>query len=82
MEHWISEREALASADELGKDIEHVEALKKKFEDFQTDIAVNKARLDGINDLAEAMISEGHTDSGEIQLQTDVSACCITTTSE
>ncbi len=79
LEHWITEREALASTDELGKDIEHVEALKKKFEDFQTDIAVNKARLDGINDLAEAMISEGHTDSGEIQLQTDVSVVLITT---
>ncbi len=54
-----------------------MEALKKKFEDFQTDIAVNKARLDGINDLAEAMINEGHTDSGEIQLQTDVSVVSL-----
>ncbi len=72
LEHWIFEKETLASTDELGKDIEHVEALKKKFDDFQKDIAVNKTRLDTINDLAEGMIREGHTASGEIQQQVDV----------
>ncbi len=72
LEHWIFEKETLASTDELGKDIEHVEALRKKFEDFQKDIAVNKTRLDSINDLAVGMIKEGHTASGEIQQQTEV----------
>ena len=73
LEHWITDKEALASTDELGKDIEHVEALMMKFEDFQKDITVNKARLDSINALTEAMIQEGHADSAEIQSQTDVS---------
>ena len=73
LEHWITDKEALASADELGKDIEHVEALMMKFEDFQKDITVNKARLDSINALTETMIQEGHADSAEIQSQTDVS---------
>jgi len=72
LEHWITDREALASTDELGKDIEHVEALMKKFEDFQKDITVNSTRLDSISSLAEDMITEGHTDSSEIQLKTDV----------
>ena len=78
LEHWISDKEALASADELGKDIEHVEALKKKFEDFQKDVAVNMTRLDSINGLAENLIAEGHTDSAEIQSQTDVSVDLVT----
>ena len=31
---WISDREAVASADDLGKDLEHVEMLQKNFADF------------------------------------------------
>lgn len=77
LEHWISDKEALASTDELGKDIEHVEALMKKFEDFQKDVEVNKARLDGINSQAEDLIAEGHTDSAQIQSQVDVSSMCM-----
>lgn len=73
LEHWISDKEALASTDELGKDIEHVEALMKKFDDFQKDVAVNKARLDTINSQAENLIAEGHTDSAEIQSHVYVS---------
>ena len=31
---WISDREAVASAEDLGKDLEHVEMLQKNFADF------------------------------------------------
>ena len=31
---WIADREAVASSDELGKDLEHVEMLQKNFADF------------------------------------------------
>ena len=31
---WIADREAVASAEDLGKDLEHVEMLQKNFADF------------------------------------------------
>lgn len=31
---WISDREAVVSSEELGKDLEHVEMLQKNFADF------------------------------------------------
>ena len=31
---WISDRKAVASSDEMGKDLEHVEMLQKNFDDF------------------------------------------------
>ena len=31
---WISDREAVASAEDVGKDLEHVEMLQKIFADF------------------------------------------------
>ena len=31
---WITDRVAIASSDESGKDIEHVELLQKKFDEF------------------------------------------------
>ncbi len=34
MAAWISDREAVASSDELGKDLEHVEMLQRNFADF------------------------------------------------
>ena len=34
MAAWISDREAVASAEDLGKDLEHVEMLQKNFADF------------------------------------------------
>jgi len=67
LEHWLSDKEALASAEESAKDLEHVEALKKKSDDFQKDVVANEARLDSINTMAQEMIDEGHFDAEEIQ---------------
>lgn len=67
VEHWLSDKEALASAEESAKDLEHVEALRKKSDDFQKDVVANEARLDSINTMAQEMIDEGHFDAEEIQ---------------
>ena len=73
LDHWLNDREALAGAEESAKDLEHVEALKKKFDDFQKDVAANEARLDNVNTLAHGMIDEGHFDADEIQGLVEVS---------
>ena len=74
LEHWINDKEALASAEDPSKDLDHVEMLMKKFEDFQKDIATNEARLEHIEDLAQEMIDAGHPDADEIQRLCEVSA--------
>lgn len=73
LEHWINDKEALASAEEPSKDLDHVEMLMKKFDDFQKDIATNEARLEHIEDLAGEMIDAGHPDADEIQRLCEVS---------
>ena len=35
MMYWIRDRETFLASDDIGRDLEHVEALQRKFEDFQ-----------------------------------------------
>ncbi|XP_065916481.1 spectrin alpha chain, non-erythrocytic 1-like [Dysidea avara] len=67
LESWINDKEAVVNSDELGKDLEHVEVLQTKFNDLQKDLSANEARLNGISEMAEQMIQEGHTDTDTIQ---------------
>lgn len=67
LEHWISDKEALAGGEEMGKDLEHVQALLKKEDDFKKDMEGNEPRLDSINKMGEDLIEEGHSEGDEIQ---------------
>lgn len=67
LEHWISDKEALAGGEELGKDLEHVQALLKKEVDFEKDVEGNEPRLESINKMGEDMIEDGHSEAEEIQ---------------
>ena len=64
---WISDREAVASSEELGKDLEHVEMLQKNFADFLKDLEANKARVAEVNQLAKKLLGERHPDSDLIE---------------
>lgn len=64
---WISDREAVASSDELGKDLEHVEMLQKYFADFLKDLQANEASIDEVNKLAKKLLGERHPDTELIQ---------------
>ena len=63
---------AFVSSEEVGKDLEHVETLKKKFEAFQSDLSVNEAKLGNYISMAETMVQEGHTEAEEIQGELEV----------
>jgi spectrin alpha len=69
LESWINDKEAIAGSDELGKDLEHVEVLKKKFDDFQKDLAANEARVDEVNSMAQKLLEEGHSEAPAIMQQ-------------
>ncbi|XP_035236243.1 spectrin alpha chain, non-erythrocytic 1 isoform X2 [Anguilla anguilla] len=57
---WISDKEAIVTSEELGQDLEHVEVLQKKFEEFQTDLAAHEERVNDVNQLASKLVQESH----------------------
>uniref|UniRef100_A0A8C7IW11 Spectrin alpha, non-erythrocytic 1 n=1 Tax=Oncorhynchus kisutch TaxID=8019 RepID=A0A8C7IW11_ONCKI len=60
---WISDKEAMATSEELGQDLEHVEVLQKKFEEFQTDLAAHEERVNEVNQLAGKLSQESHPEA-------------------
>uniref|UniRef100_A0AC35U4B9 Spectrin alpha chain n=1 Tax=Rhabditophanes sp. KR3021 TaxID=114890 RepID=A0AC35U4B9_9BILA len=60
---WIKSREAVATESEIGVDLEHVEVLQKKFDDFKTDLKANETRLQEMNNIATTLSQTGHTET-------------------
>ncbi|XP_016120598.1 spectrin alpha chain, non-erythrocytic 1-like, partial [Sinocyclocheilus grahami] len=60
---WISDKEAIATSEELGQDLEHVEVLQKKFEEFQTDLAAHEERVNEVNQAAGKLTQENHPEA-------------------
>lgn len=56
-------KEAIATSEELGQDLEHVQLLQKKFEEFQTDLAAHEERVNEVNQLAAKLIQESHPEA-------------------
>ncbi|TSL04208.1 Spectrin alpha chain, non-erythrocytic 1 [Bagarius yarrelli] len=59
LQQWINEKEATLTNEEVGSDLEQVEVLQKKFDDFQKDLKANESRLRDINKVASELESEG-----------------------
>ncbi|XP_053601908.1 spectrin alpha chain isoform X2 [Plodia interpunctella] len=57
---WIRDKETFVNADEFGSDLEHVEVLQRKFDEFQKDMAAQEYRVTEVNKLAERLVVEGH----------------------
>ncbi|KAK2499565.1 hypothetical protein MC885_005835 [Smutsia gigantea] len=53
---WINDKEAVVTSEELGWDLEHVEVLQKKSEEFQTDMAAHEERVNEVNQFATKLI--------------------------
>lgn len=65
--HWISDRDAAANAHELGQDIDHVVMLRERFKQFAKDTEkFGKERIDKINETADKLIMNGHTDKNMV----------------
>lgn len=56
-------QEAIATSEELGQDLEHVEVLQKKFEEFQTDLAAHEERVNEVNQAAGKLTQESHPEA-------------------
>jgi len=57
---WINDKEAFVTTEEFGHDLEHVQVLQRKFDEFQKDMASQEYRVTEVNDLAEKLVMEGH----------------------
>lgn len=56
-------QEAIVTSEELGQDLEHVEVLQKKFEEFQTDLAAHEERVNEVNQAAAKLTQENHPET-------------------
>merc|ERR1712223_299714 len=67
LEQWIAEREVVAGSHELGQDYDHVTLLWERFREFAKDTQmIGDERVNGVNEIADSLISSGHTDAATI----------------
>ncbi|XP_011311624.1 spectrin alpha chain isoform X1 [Fopius arisanus] len=63
---WIHDKEAFVTTDEFGQDLEHVEVLQRKFDEFQKDMASQEYRVTEVNELADKLLLDGHPERDTI----------------
>ncbi|XP_022904899.1 spectrin alpha chain isoform X3 [Onthophagus taurus] len=68
---WIRDKEMHAHVEDVGEDLEQVEVLQKKFDDFQTDLKANEVRLAEMNEIAMQLVSLGQTEAA-LKIQTQM----------
>lgn len=58
---WISDKESfVTTSDDFGHDLEHVELLQRKFDEFQKDMASQEIRVQQVNEQADKLITDSH----------------------
>ncbi|XP_063912362.1 spectrin alpha chain isoform X3 [Zophobas morio] len=68
---WIKDKEMHAQVQDVGEDLEQVEVMQKKFDDFQTDLKANEVRLAEMNEIAMQLVSLGQTEAA-LKIQTQM----------
>ncbi|CAG9856863.1 unnamed protein product [Phyllotreta striolata] len=63
---WINEKSTFLSTEEFGHDLEHVEVLQRKFDEFQKDMASQEYRVTEVNELADKLLQDGHPERDQI----------------
>ncbi|XP_074654192.1 spectrin alpha chain-like [Tubulanus polymorphus] len=64
---WIRDKEAFVTSEELGHDLEHVELLQKKYDEFQKDLLSHEERVTEVNELGDKLIGEEHPETETIE---------------
>ena len=65
--NWMKEREVIASSEDYGTDLEHVELLQQKFDNFLRDLQSNEERVSTVRTLSDFLISDKHSASPKIE---------------
>ena len=70
LSNWIKTKEQHATIQTHSDDLEQVEVMQKKFDDFQADLKANEVRLAEMNEIAMQLVSLGQTEAAmKIQAQ-------------
>lgn len=64
---WINDKEVLVNSEETGHDLEHVQVLQKKYEEFQKDLSNHEDQLVELNRRAEELVESAHPDVSQIR---------------
>lgn len=65
-----------AQVQDVGEDLEQVEVMQKKFDDFQNDLRANEVRLAEMNEIAVQLMTVGQTEAAlKIKTQMQVRLC-------
>lgn len=62
----------MASSDDLGKDLDHVLILTKKFDDFMKDLVASEGRMVQVTDMAQVLLDNGHSEGDVIHSMVEV----------
>ncbi|KAH3689596.1 hypothetical protein DPMN_194383 [Dreissena polymorpha] len=68
---WIHDKEAFVTSEEFGQDLEHVEVLQKKFDEFQKDLQNHEDKVTEVNTLSQQLLEDGHPDEDTINQKRD-----------
>ncbi|KAK3093468.1 hypothetical protein FSP39_016126 [Pinctada imbricata] len=68
---WIQEKVTIASSEDYGQDLEHVEVLQQKFEDFLHELDTSEERITNITTMAKAMTEDNHFESEAIKKRSE-----------
>ena len=60
---WINDKEAFVTAEEFGHDLEHVEVLQRKFDEFQKDMASQEFRVTDVCETADRLVVDQHLEN-------------------
>ncbi|XP_054653191.1 spectrin beta chain, erythrocytic isoform X2 [Dunckerocampus dactyliophorus] len=64
LEQWISERDVVASSQEMGQDLDHVTLLRDKFREFARETGMlGQERVDLVNQTIDELIEAGHSEA-------------------
>lgn len=63
------------TAEDFGMDLEHVEVLQRKFEEFLKELGNQQYRITEVNHAADKLVDEGHPESETIFMKKEVIEC-------
>ncbi|KAM4540523.1 spectrin beta chain, erythrocytic isoform 2-T2 [Fundulus diaphanus] len=67
LEHWIAERDVVASSQEMGQDLDHVTLLRDKFREFARETGmIGQERVDMVNQIIDELIETGHSEAATL----------------
>merc|ERR1719411_1597677 len=70
LSNWSKTKENHATIEDVSDDLEQVEVMQKKFDDFKADLKANEVRLAEMNEIAMQLVSLGQTEAAmKIQAQ-------------